>query len=233
MHTVYGVALGPGDPELITLKGLKVLQASDVIFYPGSLSKGVQNSFVYPILEYHGLQDKELIGFFLDMSGDRAYIKDVYAKTAKQIQTTYLSGKKVSMVCEGDLSLYATLSYVLEELQTLEIPVSLVPGIQALSLGAAQHQVPISLMDEKVAIIPKAKHIDEVHTYFKQFDTLILMKIRSGWNDLYPEFLKQDWQYYYCERLGTDQEFITPDLKAVSQRTIPYFSLLIIKNKAG
>ncbi|PKV53154.1 precorrin-2/cobalt-factor-2 C20-methyltransferase [Aquimarina sp. MAR_2010_214] len=229
MHTIYGIALGPGDPELLTLKALRILKEVDLIFYPGSISKDQKKSFVYPILKYHGLGHKELKGFFLNMSYDRKEASETYAATVKDIEEAYRSGKKIAIVCEGDISLYASFSYILTALQELQLPVSLVPGINSFSLGASQHQIPLSLLNDKIAIVPRAKNIAEISKYFLEFDTVILMKIRSGWNDFRSELVQKDWKCYYCERLGTNQEYITTDLTTLTNREIPYFSLLIIK----
>ncbi|WP_025663079.1 precorrin-2 C(20)-methyltransferase [Aquimarina megaterium] len=229
MHTIYGIALGPGDPELLTLKALRILKEVDLIFYPGSITKDQKKSFVYPILQYHGLEHKELKGFFLNMSYDRQEASETYAATVKDIEKAYQAGKKIAIVCEGDISLYASFSYILTGLQELQLPVSLVPGINSFSLGASQHQIPLSLLNDKIAIVPRVKNIAEISKYFLEFDTVILMKIRSGWNDFHSELVQKDWKCYYCERLGTNQEYITTDLTTLTNREIPYFSLLIIK----
>ncbi|SNR16573.1 precorrin-2 C(20)-methyltransferase [Tenacibaculum jejuense] len=227
---VYGVALGPGDPELLTIKALRILQESDVIFYPGSTFKGVQKSFVYPLLEYHNLKDKDLRGFYLEMSDNRSQSKRVYETTAFEIQKLAAKGKKVAIVCEGDLSLYASFTYIMEHLQELNVPISLIPGINSFSLGAAKHQIPLSLLNDKIAIVPRVKTIEEITTYFNSVDTLVLMKVKTSWKLFYDQLKAQSWQFYYCERLGTPQEYITTNLQEISEREIPYFSLLIIKN---
>ncbi|NQX85475.1 MAG: precorrin-2 C(20)-methyltransferase [Flavobacteriaceae bacterium] len=229
LHKIYGVALGPGDPELLTIKALNVLKEVDVIFYPGSNFNGKQKSYVYAMLEYHNLISKRLEGFFLEMSLDRTAAEQVYNDTVKKIKAEYESGLKVAIVCEGDLSLYASFSYVLNRLKALELPVDLVPGVNAFSLGAAKHQIPISLLNDKVAIIPREKSISKLEAYFQDFDTLILMKIRSSWIAIYKLLEAKQWSFYYCERLGTNQEYISTDLQDISKREIPYFSLLIIK----
>lgn len=229
MNTIYGIALGPGDPELITLKALRILKEVDLIFYPGSVNQGVKKSFVYPILEYHGLEDKELIGFFLKMSDDRKQASETYAATAKDIKAAYHSGKKIAIVCEGDISLFASFSYLLSGLENFNLPVSLIPGVNSFSLGAAQHKIPLSLLNDKIAIVPRAKNIEEITDFFQKFDTVILMKIRSGWKGFQSDLVQKDWKCYYCERLGTDQEYITADINTLTHREIPYFSLLIIK----
>lgn len=227
---VYGLALGPGDPELITVKALRILNESDVIFYPGSFIKGEKKSFTYPILEYHGLTDKILKGFFLDMSLDRAFTNQVYDQTLVDIKAYYSQDKKIAIVCEGDISLYASFSYLLERLKYHSMPVTLVPGINAFSLGAAKHQVPLSLLDDKIVILPREKDINKLEEYLNVFQTVVLMKIKSIWTVL-QDFLSKEGNcdFYYCERLGTNSEFISTDLATISKRQIPYFSLLILK----
>lgn len=229
LRNIYGVALGPGDPELLTLKALRILKEADLIFYPGSINKGIKKSFVLPILQYHGLDTKELKGFFLKMSDDRKQATEIYRSTAKEIKEAYHLGKKIAIVCEGDISLYASFSYLLVELQNLKLPVSLVPGVNSFSLGAAQHKVPLSLLNDKIAVVPRVKNIEEITKYFLAFDTVVLMKIRSGWNDFQSGLAQKDWKCYYCERLGTNEEYITSDISTGTHREIPYFSLLIIK----
>lgn len=230
MHTIHGISLGPGDPELITVKGLRILEESDVIFYPGSLfPDGRKASYVLPILKHYKLEQSRLQGFFLKMAADRTSAEETYTETARQIVEAFQQGKKVSIVCEGDLSFYASFSYLLEKLHRRHVPVELVPGINSFSLGAARHQVPLCLQDQKVAILPREESIENIEQALQQYDTLILMKIRSGWNSLRQHLLSKSRSYYYCERLGTEDEFVTSDISALQDRDIPYFSLLIIK----
>lgn len=229
VHTIYGVALGPGDPELLTLKALRVLQDADVIFYPGSIFKGEKKSYVFPLLKYHQLDTKELRGFYLEMSDNRNQVNKVYTETAEKIKQLFEAGKKVCIVCEGDISLYASFSYILTRLQELELPVALIPGIPSFSLGGAQHQIPLSLLNDKIAVVPRVQTFEEIANCLQTFDTLILMKVKTNWKEIYQDLKKQSWYFYYCERLGTTQEFITTNLDELSERVIPYFSLLIIK----
>ena len=230
MQKIYGISLGPGDPELITLKGLKILQDSDLIFYPGSISReGRKDSYVLPMLLYHQMEEEKLRGFFIRMSEVRTHAEEVYAETFQEIRKAFEAGKKVAIVCEGDLSFYASFSYLLEMLQEAGISLELVPGINSFSLGAARHQVPICLQNEKVAILPRETSIEKVEQMLEEFSTVILMKIRSGWDNLSSGLVSKDWKFYYCERLGTPDEYISSNIREVQEREIPYFSLLIIK----
>lgn len=230
MNKVFGISLGPGDPELITLKGLKILKESDIIFYPGSIySDGRKESYVRPMLDHYGLDPDKLQGFFLKMGMDRTAVGETYSETVILLTAAWKQGKKVSIVCEGDLSFYASFSYILEKIQAENIPVELVPGINSFSLGASKHQVPLCLQQEKLTVLPLATNIEKIEQAMENADTLILMKIRMGWKELFPHLLKKSWKYYYCERLGTADEYITADINELHDREIPYFSLLIIK----
>jgi precorrin-2/cobalt-factor-2 C20-methyltransferase len=230
VNKIYGVSLGPGDPDLITVKGLKTLQDSDLIFYPGSLfANGTKESYVLPMLE-HYIQDKnKLQGFFLKMGLDRSAAEVTYDETTVILVNAWEQGKKISIACEGDLSFYASFSYLLQRLQQQNIPVELIPGINSFSSGAAKHQVPLCLQNEKLVFLPLEHSIEKIEHTLKDFDTLVLMKIRTGLHTLLPHLLTKNWRFYYCERLGTVNEYITSDIRELHQRDIPYFSLLIIK----
>lgn len=230
MNTIYGISLGPGDPDLITVKGLQILRQSDIIFYPGSLFKdGRKESYVRPMLDHYGLEPDKLEGFFLRMGSDRTAAELTYQQTAQKILQLSGAGKIVSIVCEGDLSFYASFSYLLEKLETVNASIELIPGVNSFTLGAALHQLPLCLQHEKLAVLPLASDITEIEQTLENTDTLILMKIRMGWKELYPALLTKNWKYYYCERLGTAEQYITADIADLAYREIPYFSLLIIK----
>jgi precorrin-2/cobalt-factor-2 C20-methyltransferase len=230
VNKIYGVSLGPGDPNLITVKGLKILQESDLIFYPGSLfTDGKKESYVRPMLEQYVTDKSKLQGFFLKMGFDRSSAEETYDETTILLIDAWKQGKKISIACEGDLSFYASFSYLLQRLQQQNIPVELIPGINSFSLGAAKHQVPLCLQNEKLAFLPLEQSIEKIEQALEDFDTLILMKIRTGLSALLQHLRTKNWKFYYCERLGTSSEYITSNIEELSQREIPYFSLLIIK----
>lgn len=230
MNRIFGVSLGPGDPDLITVKALKVLRRSDLIFYPGSLTRdGRTESYVRPMLDSYGLDPDKLHGFFLLMGLDRSAVEETYRETALKLILAWNEGKQISIVCEGDLSFYASFSYLLEKLHHQHIPMELIPGINSFSLAAAKHQIPLCLQREKLGFLPLESSMETIEQTFKEFDTLVLMKIRIGWKTLYPQLLAKEWMYYYAEHLGTENEFISSSLEELIDREIPYFSLLIIK----
>jgi precorrin-2/cobalt-factor-2 C20-methyltransferase len=229
---IYGISLGPGDPDLITLKGLKILQKSDKIYYPGSLlSNGKTSSYSLAILQHHQLEEQKLVGMFLKMSDDRTQAESTYRATFQSMLTDYNNGLAIAFVSEGDSLFYSTFAYLLEHIQKHQLEVEIIAGVPSFILGAAQHQMPLAILNEKIAIIPRIKSGREMEMLLHDFDTLILIKIRSVIPEIVDFIQKSDLSILYCERLGTQQQYISTDIDDFKNREIPYFSLLIIKKR--
>ena len=229
---IYGISLGPGDPDLITLKGLKILQKSDKVYYPGSLlPNGKTTSFSLPILQHHQLDEKKLVGMFLKMSDDRTQAQATYMATFQSMLEDYDNGLTIVFVSEGDSLFYSTFAYLLEHIQHHQLDVEIIAGVPSFILGAAQHQLPLAILNEKIAIIPRVKNSQEVETTLNDFDTVVLIKIRSVLKDISPFLITSGLTIMYCERLGTSQQYITTNIEDIKNREIPYFSLLIIKKR--
>ncbi|MBA0883442.1 precorrin-2 C(20)-methyltransferase [Flavobacterium undicola] len=229
---IYGISLGPGDPDLITIKGLKALQKSDKIYYPGSLlPNGKTSSFSLPILQHYQLDEEKLVGMFLDMSDDRTQATTTYAATFQSMLKDYNNGLTIVFVSEGDSLFYSTFAYLLEHIQQHQLDVEIIAGVPSFILGAAQHQLPLAILNEKIAIIPRVKNSLELETALNDFDTIVLIKVRSVLKDISLFLTTTDLTIMYCERLGTAQQYITTNIEDIKNREIPYFSLLIIKKR--
>jgi precorrin-2/cobalt-factor-2 C20-methyltransferase len=229
---IYGISLGPGDPDLITLKGLKILQKSDKIYYPGSLlPNGKTTSFSLPILQHHQLDEKKLVGMFLKMSDDRTQAEATYSATFQSMLQDYNNGLTIVFVSEGDSLFYSTFAYLLEHIQQHQLDIEIIAGVPSFLLGAAQHQLPLAILNEKIAIIPRVKNSQELATILNDFDTVVLIKIRSVLKDISPFLITSGLTIMYCERLGTTQQYITTNIEDIKNREIPYFSLLILKKR--
>ena len=174
---ITGVSLGPGDPELITLKGLRLLKNADKIYYPGSqFADGRQDSYSLSILRHYDLNPEKLVGFYLKMSLDRNEATALYKATFLQLKKDYENGLKVVVVSEGDASTYSSFSYLSQYLKDAKIAVNLVPGITSYALAAACQSESLCLQDEKVIILPRVKDEDGLEQCLKHYDTVVLMK---------------------------------------------------------
>jgi precorrin-2/cobalt-factor-2 C20-methyltransferase len=225
---IYGVSLGPGDPSLITVKGLQILQSADRIYYPGSLlANGNTSSYSLSILNHYNLDVTRLKGMFLKMSDDRAEAEITYAHTFQEILEDYNNGLQIAFVSEGDISFYSTFAYLLKHIQQHQLALEIIAGVPSFLLGAAANQLPVATLNEKIAILPRMKDLPTLERYLDEFETVVLIKVRSVINHLLP--IIEKISMVYCERLGTSQQYISTNIEDLQHREIPYFSLLILK----
>ncbi len=227
---IYGVSLGPGDPDLITLKGLKILQEADKIYYPGSLFKnGVKSSYSLSILEHYKLDTTKFEGFYLEMDLARVKVNELYDLTFEQIIEDYNKGLKIAIVSEGDVNTFSSFSYLLEKIKKENFNVELIPGITSYALAASEHLTPLCLQNEKLIILPRVQTEAELEEALTHFNTIVLMKIKTVMNVINNVLSKGNYTIYYSEKLGTTHQFITSNLEEINKRDIPYFSLITIK----
>ena len=227
---IYGVSLGPGDPDLITLKGLKVLQEADKIYFPGSLYKsGEKASYALSILEHYKLDSNKLQGFYLEMDLERVQARVIYEDTFHQVKVDYEKGLKIAIVSEGDINTFSSFSYVLEKVLAHNLNVELVPGITSYSLAASENLAPLCLQNEKLIILPRVQSEEELEEALTHFNTVVLMKIKSVMDVVNNVLSKGNYSVNYSEKLGTKNQFTSSNLEEINKRDIPYFSLITIR----
>lgn len=228
---LYGVSLGPGDPELITLKGLRALQRADLIYYPGSQqADGQQSSYSLLLLRQLGLDETRFRSLFLPMSTDRAAALLGYEQTFYQVKADYEAGRTVAFVSEGDITFFSTFAYLLQHLRAHQLPVEIIAGVPSFLLATAAHQVPLAVLREKVAIIPLLASAAALEQYLRDFETVVLIKVRGALAYVRPAVAAGHATLLYAEKLGTPDQFLSTDLAEVAARELPYFSLLILKS---
>lgn len=151
--TVYGVGIGPGDPELITVKAARILRESAVIAVPGET---VQDSLAYRIAvqAVPEIAGKHLLALPMPMSRDAAVLENAHRHAAEEIKSFLRCGEDVAFPVLGDPSLYSTFSYVQEILQREGYPTAVVPGVPAVCAAAAELGIPLAQGEEPLHILP-------------------------------------------------------------------------------
>ncbi len=228
-NKIYGVALGPGDPELITLRALKCLQKSDVVYYPGSYDKdGGKVSFSRKILDALDLKEIEMRGIFLEMKTDRIQADKIYNDCYEEMVSLYSKGKNISFVSEGDISFFSTFSYFIDRIKNDAIDFEMIPGIPAFIMAGSRAKIPIVLQKDNLKILPAPVSKAQVLEAVESNDTVIVMKLSTLSKDLVNLLEQLKGRFVYCEKLGTQEEFISRKVDDLRGRKIPYFSLLLI-----
>ena len=229
---IYGVALGPGDPELITLKALKVLQLVDVVFYPTTLNgNGMKSSMAYQVLKHLDIDRSKLIAVEVAMKYDRSIVNQTYQQLAADSIEYSRQGKRVAIVSEGDISFYSTFAYLIDDFKNAEAEYEMIPGVPAFILAGSLGKFPVCTQADKVLVVPEVTDEATLQTYVRDNETLVMMKV-SKVKTWIADFLHNlNLEFFYGEYMGTDREFITSDINALKERRLPYFSIIVIKKQ--
>ena len=148
--TLYGVSVGPGDPELLTLKAVRVLREADVVAVP-NIGHGRQTA--YGIVEEY-IQGKPLIDCSTPMLRDRTEVLRAYRGVADEIAAALDAGKSVAYVAIGDIGVYSTYFYIHEMLVEQGYSAEIVPGVTSFCASAARLGIPLCEGPEALTIVP-------------------------------------------------------------------------------
>jgi precorrin-2/cobalt-factor-2 C20-methyltransferase len=176
--TLYGLGVGPGDPELITVKAFRVLQESPVIAYPKK-RKG-SKSYAQRIVDvYIRPEEKEMLGLVFPMTKDEEILEREWKTAVEAIWQHLKDGKDVAFVTEGDPLLYSTFIHMMKLIQDLhpKVEIKSVPGISSINAAASRLGVPLADGDEHVAIIPARDDYEAMKKAITDHDAVVFIKV--------------------------------------------------------
>ena len=220
--TLTGVSLGPGDPELITVKGLGRLQNADIILFPAT-DRSHQKSFSRKVLEHLKIET-ERRPLLIPMTGKNRSVH--YEEAWQQVKEQMSQGKNVVVASEGDALFYSTFGYLLKRARAEAVQVEVIPGIPAFIAAGAQGDWPIVDGQTGVEVMARPESFEQLNQALTEPKTLVVMKmsVLKGWTP----FLKQCRRsFLYVESLGTTDQFVATTAREIENREIPYFSLII------
>lgn len=230
MYPVYFVSLGPGEAELITLKGLKALQSSDCIYYPATTAQdGTKSSRALDILTQLEV-DRYSVPFLLPMSKDRSKAVAAYDGVYRLVREQAEAGKRITVVAEGDAGFYSSIHYVYDKLESDGIEVKHIAGIPAFIAAGALAGIHIVKQEEELNVIPGIITSDELIHRIDNGRVVVIMKVSQCAGSV-KDCIKErpHAQYHYFENIGVaGKEFYTQDTALIQTRSFPYFSLMII-----
>ncbi len=228
---LFVLGVGPGDPELLTLKSKKILEEVSLIFSPTGGKDNIALSIVEKVIN---LKNKKVVSIYFPMKKTRKESLEAHwISIAEKIIKELKIFKKGAYITLGDPSFYSTFFYIYPYLR-LEVEVELVPGVSSVSAVACAIPLSLSIADEKIAILP-ANYLTEkdYQKYLFNFDTLVFMKPYKN----LPEITKfisnffSDLKVYYVKRASLPEEEIYENLSQVPENSLDYFSVVIVKKE--
>jgi len=231
--TLYGISVGPGDPELITLKGLRILKQVPVVAFPAGIhgKPGMAQQIVEQWLEGVRVQ----LALTFPYVQDIATLTQAWQTAAEQVWQYLEVGQDVAFVCEGDVSFYSTFTYLAQTLQQLhpESIVQTVPGVCSPMAAASALKIPLTIRDQRLVVLPALYNVEELETILDWADVVVLMKVSSVypqvWDVLHRRKLLEHARV--VERVTLPEQVLYEDLRDRPTLTLSYFSLLIVNVK--
>ncbi|MGD1849469.1 MAG: precorrin-2 C(20)-methyltransferase [Cyanophyceae cyanobacterium] len=230
---LYGIGVGPGDPEWITVKGLRLLQSVQVVAVPQN--RQGEPGLAYAIAQQYLRPHQTLITLNLPFTTDPTQLETGWGQSMTTLLPHLRAGRNVAFLAEGDISFYSTFSHVARSAQLHEpgITIETVPGVCAPLAAASALNIPLSLWHEKVAILPALYEVSELDHALDWAEVVILMKVGAVF-DLGWECLKgRDLLDHAClvEWVGWSQQKNWVGWQDLKGYKPPYFSVAIIKRQ--
>lgn len=223
--------MGPGDPELITLKGLRSLQQVPVVAFPAGMEgkPGMAQQIISPWLS----QQQQLLALKFPYVQDMVVLTEAWKEAAEQVWKYLQQGLDVAFACEGDISFYSTFTYLAQTLQQIhpEAVIELVPGVCSPMAAASVLGLPLTIRHQRLVVLPALYHIGELETVLDWADVVVLMKVSSVYEQVWKvlqqrALLSNSW---VVERATLPDMVIHTDISDRPTLKLPYFSLLIVQ----
>ena len=226
--TVYGLGVGPGDPELITVKALNRLRAAPVVAYPAP-EEGA--SFARAIVARWLSPAQIEIAIRVPMASARFPAEAVYDRAADEIASHAAAGREVAVLCQGDPFFYGSFMYLFARLAE-RTHVEIVPGVSSLTACAAAARRPLAARDDALTVLPASLADDELIRRIAAADGVALIKLGRHFARLRALLaglgLAADARY--IERATTASARVLP-LDAVDPSGVPYFSMILLHRR--
>ncbi len=216
----YAVGIGPGDPELLTIKAVKTIEKSDVIALP--VSGGAKNIAYTIACEY--IQDKELLYVDMPMIKDKTLLDEYHDNCANQIATYLDNGKSVAFLTLGDPAIYSTVMYIHKRLKDREYATNIIPGITSFSGVASALDETLCEKDEMLHIIPAT--FGDIDYALSLKGNKVLMKSGKSISDVLEKLKGKDAKVVECATM--DNQKVYRNIDEIAE--IPgYFSIIFVK----
>ena len=231
MGKLYGVSVGTGDPELITVKGLTCLQQANIVAFPEGINgkQGIAQRIIHPWLQSHQM----LLPLKFPYVQDDQELTEAWEVAAKTVLPYLQTGEDVTFACEGDISFYSTFTYLAQTVQKLDptIVVETIPGVCSPMAVASELGMPLTTRSQRLMILPTLYHLEELERAFQVAEVVVLMKFSSLYSQIWELLQAKNLldNSYIIERATMPEQAIYQDLKTHPNLNLSYFSVMIIK----
>jgi precorrin-2/cobalt-factor-2 C20-methyltransferase len=174
MNKLYAIGLGPGGPDLITVKAAQILKSVDIVIVPESNATG--RSLAHNIVKKYTRQD-HIETFYFPMINNPDLLYEKYTELSIKVIEYLKNNISVAYVTIGDLSIYSTFSYLWAKLKEASIQAEFIPGVPSFVASANIVKLPIVTKGESFCLIEMPDDCDKLKIYIEMFSTVIILKV--------------------------------------------------------
>jgi precorrin-2/cobalt-factor-2 C20-methyltransferase len=218
--TLYGVGVGPGDPELMTVKAVRILATACVLACPAGRDGGPGSA--YRVAERHVRPATPVLPLR----------RGEWERAGEQVLSHLERGESVAFVTLGDPLLYSTFTHLLRAVRARapEVPVVIVPGISSIQAAAAHLQAPLATGDERLAVLPALYRSGEIPEALELADLVVLLKVRTALRDVAACLRDRGLLggAVLVEHAGTGDVRVVPGPALSQEPPVSYASLLFV-----
>lgn len=229
---LYGLGVGPGDPELITVKAFRILKNSPVIAYPKKRSGS--KSYALTITEtYVNTAEKEMLGLIFPMTKDKETLEKQWMKTVETVWQHLRDGKDVAFVTEGDPLIYSTFIHMMRLMQELhpEVEIKSVPGISSINGAASRLGLPLADGDEQLAIVPATEDYAAMRKAIEEHDCVIFIKVAKVLDMMIDILRKLELleKAAVATKVTSSEEMIWRNVEELEGTELEYLTLMVVR----
>jgi precorrin-2/cobalt-factor-2 C20-methyltransferase len=226
--TLYGLGIGPGDPELITVKALRLLKAAPVLAYP---APETGDSLARAIVAGHLPGGQTEIVLRMPMVAERFPAQEVYDRAAVEIGAHLAAGRDVAALCEGDPFFYGSFMYLFGRVAE-RFPVEVVPGVSSLTACAAVLGAPLAARNDVLTVIPATLEQHVLAQLLREAEAAAVIKVGRHLQKVRKvlRILGLLDRARYVERATMAEQRILP-LAELEAESAPYFSMILVHRR--
>lgn len=229
--TLYGLGVGPGDPELITVKGFRVLKESEVIAYP--VKQRGNKSYAHQIIDvYVNPVEKEMLGLVFPMTKDAEVLDREWTNAVERIWEKLQEGKDVAFVTEGDPLFFSTFIYLMKLMRERhpEVPIKVVPGITSISGATSRLGIPLADTDDRIAIVSARDDYEAMKQVIEENDCIVFIKVAKVIKMMLAILRELDLvnNTSVVSKVTSPEEVIW-DVNTLDEVELEYLSLMVVR----
>ena len=224
-----GVGVGPGDPELITMKAWRLIQQADVISYICNENGDSQAVDIARLALNDVQKTQRHIPLTMPMLEQRSEANRVYDEAAKAIADELSMGQTVVFLCEGDPLFFGSFAYLLERLAG-DFNTQVVPGISSVHAASSALQLPLTMLKESFAVVSGRHSDQQLRDTLNSHDSVVIMKAGRSRQKILDalESTNRSVDANYLEYISREQQRIETDMSLLQGEAGPYFSLFVV-----